>query len=73
MEKVHLSIDGMSCGHCVSRVRTALAGVEGVRVEDVQVGSADLEFDPQRTSAARIASAISDIGFDATPSETRAA
>jgi copper chaperone CopZ len=73
MEKIHLSIDGMSCGHCVSRVRTALAGVKGVRVEDVRVGAADVEFDPQQTSAERITASITDLGFDAQSSETRAA
>jgi len=72
MEKVQLAIGGMSCGHCVSRVRSALAGVDGVRVLDVRVGAAELEFDPAQTSADRITASINDIGFDAT-SETRAA
>ena len=73
MEKVQLAIGGMSCGHCVSRVRSALAAVDGVRVLDVRVGAADLEFDPARTSADRITASVNDIGFDATSSETRAA
>jgi copper chaperone len=73
MERVQLEIGGMSCGHCVSRVRNALAGLDGVRVLDVRVGGADLEFDPEQTSADRITASINEIGFDATSSETRAA
>ncbi|HYE60718.1 MAG TPA: heavy-metal-associated domain-containing protein [Phycisphaerales bacterium] len=35
-----LTIDGMTCGHCVSRVTRTLSGIPGLTVVDVQVGSA---------------------------------
>ncbi|MBE2185145.1 MAG: heavy-metal-associated domain-containing protein [Rhodothermales bacterium] len=35
-----LRIDGMSCGHCVRAVREALGSVEGLAVDEVQVGEA---------------------------------
>lgn len=38
-----LSIDGMSCGHCVQAVTKALAAVPSVRVRSVAVGSALIE------------------------------
>jgi copper chaperone len=37
-----LDIDGMSCGHCVKTVRSALEAVSGVEVVDVQIGSAEI-------------------------------
>ena len=73
MERVHVSIDGMSCGHCVARVRRALQEVEGVRVTDIQVGSADVEIDSPRTSAEDVARAVTEAGFVARASGSRAA
>jgi copper chaperone CopZ len=35
-----LAIDGMHCGACVRRVRTALEKVPGVAVSDVAIGTA---------------------------------
>ncbi|WP_348269311.1 heavy-metal-associated domain-containing protein [Edaphobacter paludis] len=60
-----LSIDGMHCGACVSRVTTALKGVEGVEVGTVDVGSASLVFDPAKTSIEKITAAVDRIGFSA--------
>lgn len=65
MEELSLSISGMSCGHCVSRVTKALSGLEGVRVEHVEIGSARLSYDPAKVTGGRIAQAVDDIGFDA--------
>lgn len=65
MERVTLSIDGMSCGHCVMHVKKALAALPGVRVEDVQIGAARLEFDPAAISLDRIAAAVGAAGYPA--------
>ncbi|MGH7713396.1 MAG: heavy-metal-associated domain-containing protein, partial [Gemmatimonadaceae bacterium] len=40
VDEIRLEIDGMSCGHCVASVRTALATVPGVQVADVSIGQA---------------------------------
>jgi len=37
-----LRIDGMHCGSCVRRVTQALAATEGVKVEEVLIGTARL-------------------------------
>lgn len=37
MKTVELDVSGMSCGHCVATVRSALAAVEGVRSVDVSL------------------------------------
>jgi copper chaperone CopZ len=65
MEKLSLAIDGMSCGHCLSRVKQALAATPGVRVDDVSIGAASVSYDATVTSAAKIAGAVSAAGYPA--------
>jgi len=60
-----LSIEGMHCGACVRRVTTALQGVAGVEPDKIEVGSAQVAFDPEETSAEEIAAAVNRIGFQA--------
>jgi copper chaperone len=60
-----LAIEGMHCGACVRRVTTALQGVPGVQVGSVEVGSAQLTFNPAETPAEGIAAAVDRIGFTA--------
>jgi copper chaperone len=62
-DRVMLSIEGMHCEGCVRRVTAALRGVEGVEPDSVEVGSAQVSFDPDRASAEEIASAVNRIGF----------
>ena len=73
MQTIHLTIEGMSCGHCVARVRRTLQDIEGVQVKSVVVGAADAEIDPARTSAEALTKAVSDAGYAARVSATRAA
>lgn len=63
MEKKTISINGMTCGHCVQTVKQALAGIEGVRVESVRVGEATIDYDPVRVSDADIAAAVARQGY----------
>ena len=69
MQHLTLKIDGMSCGHCVARVEKALSKLEGVHVRRVEVGSAEIDYDPTRTPFARIREAIDDAGYTARPVE----
>jgi copper chaperone CopZ len=48
MKSHELKIEGMSCGHCVMHVRQALDGVDGLEVENVQIGSARVWFDDDK-------------------------
>ncbi|HLV25008.1 MAG TPA: cation transporter [Gemmatimonadales bacterium] len=66
MSSTNLKIEGMSCGHCVSAVRKALEGLDGVTVENVAVGSATVSFDPAVASEEQIAGAVSEAGYAAT-------
>ena len=65
MRDLKLSIEGMSCNHCVHAVRGRLEKTAGVEVHDVQIGSADLRFDPAKTSVDDIEEAIADEGYTA--------
>jgi copper chaperone len=60
-----LSIEGMHCGACIRRVTDALGRMEGVRVNSVEVGSADVTFDSEEVTSEKIAVRISQIGFAA--------
>jgi copper chaperone CopZ len=64
-DSLTLSIKGMHCGGCVRRVITALEGVKGVELGSVEVGSAEMSFDPNRVSVEEIAAAVDRIGFSA--------
>lgn len=65
MQDLKLSIEGMSCNHCVHAVRGRLEKTPGVEVRDVKIGSADLRFDPGKTSVDDIEEAIADEGYTA--------
>lgn len=65
MEQLHLEIEGMSCGGCVSAVRAALSSVPGIRVEDVSIGKATIAIDPSRASVSSVIDAVQDAGYGA--------
>ena len=63
MNRTTLKIDGMSCGHCVTSVKRALEGLDGVTVESVAVGRATVEYDPAVASTDRIVEVVSNAGY----------
>lgn len=58
-----LTIDGMSCAHCVRAVQETLSGIDGVAVEHVQVGEARVEIDESRATTEGIAAALAEEGY----------
>lgn len=62
---LRLSIDGMHCGACVRRVTDTLQKTAGVELGSVEVGSAQMSFDPNQTTPEDIIAAVSSIGFQA--------
>ena len=66
MESVTMKVEGMTCGGCVSSVTRVLKAVPGVAEVDVTLtpGAARVTFDPQRTAAPALRSAITDAGYD---------
>lgn len=48
MAHIELTIEGMSCGHCVKAVEDALRSVPGVRSVEVRIGLARVDGDASR-------------------------
>jgi copper chaperone len=65
MESLELTIEGMSCEHCVRAVKNRLTATPGVTVDEVAVGSAKLRYDPAKTNVDEIEEAIADEGYTA--------
>ena len=63
MKKQELLIDGMSCGHCVKALKNELTAIQGLIVQDVQIGKAIIEYDPDTVSDEDILDAIDESGF----------
>ncbi len=63
MADVKINIEGMSCQHCVGRVKQALEALDGVQGVEVEVGSANVSFDNSAVSKDEIAAAVAKAGF----------
>lgn len=64
MNQKTLRIDGMSCGHCVDRVKKALQGVPNIGVVTVDIGSAKVNTDNPGALEAAIR-ALDEAGYTA--------
>ncbi len=64
MRSVQLNIGGMSCGHCVARVTKVLGAFDGLEVDNVRIGRAELRLDPARRSIDDILAALRDAGYE---------
>lgn len=63
MEHAKLTIEGMSCAHCVRAVESALEGLPGVSVDEVEVGSASISYDPGQGALEQAERAIEEEGY----------
>ncbi|MDI6729307.1 MAG: copper ion binding protein [Thermodesulfovibrionales bacterium] len=63
MTETTLKIEGMSCQHCVMRVKKAVDAVAGVTKSDVAVGSATIQFDESKAKKEDIKAAIEKAGY----------
>ncbi|XUW99680.1 MAG: copper ion binding protein [Dehalogenimonas sp.] len=63
-----LNVKGMSCGHCVQHVETALKKVPGVAkvAVDLAKGKASVEYDPAKTTPEALKKAVDAAGYPAT-------
>lgn len=68
MAKIHLSIQGMSCGNCVRHATEALQGVEGVRQVTVDLASASGTVEFEGADVSSLLKALEDEGY---PSSVR--
>lgn len=64
-KQVKLEVSGMSCGHCVHAVREALGAVPGVKVEEVQIGSASVTLEDEKATLGDLVDAVYNAGYEA--------
>jgi copper chaperone CopZ len=65
MTQLTLHIEGMSCGHCLNAVDKALRSLDGVEIESVQIGRAEIRYDEWRLEPDQITAAITAEGYRA--------
>lgn len=65
MQTEHLTVNGMSCGGCVTRVTealTAIPGVGGVEVA-LSTGKVDVTYDDRLVQPSQMTSAVEKAGY----------
>jgi len=63
MAETVIAIEGMTCQHCVMRVKKAIDALKGVNGSDVQVGQAKVTFDESLLRKKDIEDAIIKAGY----------
>ena len=58
-----LTIEGMTCGHCVMAVKKELSKLPEVIVENVQIGNAKVQYDETKVTEKIIEEAIEEAGY----------
>ena len=66
MAEANMTIEGMSCQHCVMAVKKALGGVPGILESNVQIGSAVVKYDESKIIKEDIETKIEDAGYKVT-------
>lgn len=65
MQTMHFDIHGMTCEGCTGSVKRVLSQLDGVSHVDVTLlpGTATVQADPERITAAHIARVITGLGY----------
>lgn len=64
MNTIVMKVEGMSCGHCQSRVKKALESVDGVATADVDLAKKEATLQlTQDVAAAVLKQSVEKIGF----------
>ncbi|WP_108671709.1 copper chaperone CopZ [Peribacillus acanthi] len=66
MEKALLSVQGMSCGHCVKAIEGSVGKIDGVKTVEVSLSEAkvNVEYDSSVVTLETIKETIDDQGYD---------
>jgi len=63
MKVQQLTIEGMSCRHCVMHVKKALSSLSDVQVDDVQIGRAKITVDETKVPREALSAAVEKAGY----------
>jgi copper chaperone len=66
MQKVTLSVPGISCSHCEHAIEGSVGALDGVAkvIVDIKGKTVNVEFDSSKVSLDRVRNAIVDQGYD---------
>lgn len=62
MKEMTISIEGMTCAHCIKRVTEALKKA-GVEEAQVKIGEARIVFDENKTNLQKIEEELKEAGY----------
>ncbi len=63
MAEVNLKIEGMTCEHCVMRVKKAIGLLPGVSEADVDIGTARIRYDELKIREKALREAVEKAGY----------
>ncbi len=63
MAETNLTIEGMSCQHCVMRVKKAVDSLPGVSASEVNVGTARITYDESRVKKEDLERTVETAGY----------
>lgn len=66
MKSLNLTIEGMSCGHCVMAIKKEFAKVEGLQVDSVEIGKASVQIDESKVTEDTLIHAVDEAGYKVT-------
>ncbi len=66
MAEATIKVEGMSCGHCVMRVKKSVETLPGIAEADVDIGTARVKYDESKVKREEIEKAIEAAGYRVT-------
>jgi len=63
MKTIQLAIQGMSCGHCVMTLKKELSKLEGVTINAVEIGKANVVVDESKVTNQSLQHAVEEAGY----------
>lgn len=63
MKEALIKVEGMSCQHCIMRVKKAVDSLNGIINSDVQIGLVKVSFDESKIDVDVIEKAIIGAGY----------
>lgn len=63
MNTKKLTINGMSCGHCVMSLKKELTKMQGVTINTVSIGSAEVVVDESTVTDQTLQHAVEEAGY----------
>ncbi len=63
MKNQSIAIKGMTCGHCVMSVRKELSKLDGVKINAVKIGSAEVTVDETKVKEQTLRNAVEEAGY----------